>query len=424
MWKMRNFAPAAAALLLVAGVVAVHPAPAVAASNDLFVDLFGDAMDFANPEDVAITPNTTYSMANATISDGQFHADLTGAAWLSLLWPGFGGALPHGREGAARPADASRYNRLVARLNVTAPQPMIALWHTCAVADASCQGGTITTLQPGWQTVDVALQSTPSDRALSAPWAGQIHGLRLLFPQGSGHVDVDWARVTADSGTVAELSDRSTPSFDAALDYATNAGNGWDFSDAADVVSVGGVQKSSVSGGVLSACNAPVGAATGDPNVVLRLPGGPINAGLYHRLVVSMRYDGPFSLSSGAGGGSLLRVVWRDTAGTRHVSRDIVTYPNEPVIVADLRTNPPGAVSEDGAPWSGMVTELRIDPNEDAGGRCWTIDRVLLLADAGADLGARPGVPVATTPATSRPTTGRAPTRKPVKRPVPAKKRR
>ena len=414
---------AVTAALVIVGSVAGRPTVAAASSNDLFVDLFRDAMDFANPEDVAITPNTTSGMANATIADGQFHADVSGSGWISLLWPGFPGSLPHGREGNARPADASRYNRLVVRLNVTVAQPMIVLWHTCALADASCQGGAAVTLQPGWQTYEIVLQPAGGDPALAAPWAGQIHGLRLLFPQGAGHVDVDWVRVTSDAGPVSELGERNAATFDDSLDYATHAGNAWDFSDPGDVVSAGGVQRSSVTGGVLRACNTPVGAATGDPNVVLRLPGGPIDAGRFHRLVVTMRYEGPFSLNPGPGGGSLLRVVWRDGNRVRHVSQDIVTYPNEPVIVADLRTSPPGAASEDGAAWSGPITEFRIDPNEDPGGRCWTIDRVLLLADPGVDVGPSS----VTSPATTTPRASSAPsTRKPTRprRTVPSRTRR
>ncbi len=62
-----------------------------------------------------------------------------------------------------------------------------------------------------------------------------------------------------------------------------------------------------------------------------------------------------------------------------------------------------------GAPWAGTVTAFRLDPNQDAGARCWSIGRVWLTADepAGAVLApvvAAPSTPRATTKKTTRTT--------------------
>jgi hypothetical protein len=91
---------------------------------------------------------------------------------------------------------------------------------------------------------------------------------------------------------------------------------------------------------------------------------------------VWFRYEGAFSLKKGPGGGTMMRLSWKDAAGKRHFSQDIVTYPNQGTINVDLRTSPASAVSEDGAAWAGMIHEIRIDPNEDAGERCWHLDHV------------------------------------------------
>jgi hypothetical protein len=223
------------ALLVVGTVLGVSSAPpARAAGQDLFADTFGDALDYENPQDVTIASNWTMSgVANVSMSGGQLHLDSTGPGWVTLLFPGFEGALPNGREGARNPVNASDYGRLVLRMNTSASQPVAALWHTCVQANASCQGGHFFQSTSGWQTYDVPLTPTPGDPALSIPWAGTVVGLRLLFPAGTGHIDIDWARVVPNgASSVEELHDRPAPRLiDSKLDYATWAGNPWDFDD-------------------------------------------------------------------------------------------------------------------------------------------------------------------------------------------------
>ncbi len=131
----------------------------------------------------------------------------------------------------------------------------------------------------------------------------------------------------------------------------------------------------------------------------LQLLAGSLDGDRFHRLVVALRQDGPFSLESGSGGGMNMRVVWRDSANKRHVSKDIVMYNSEPTVSFDLRNTGIGPLGVDGASWAGRITELRIDPSEDPAARCWTIDRVWLLADDGVDLGPRPAAVVEATTA-------------------------
>ncbi len=392
------------ALLVVGTILGVSSAPpARAAGQDLFVDTFGDALDYENPQDVTIASNWTMSgVANVSMSGGQLHLDSTGPGWVTLLFPGFEGALPNGREGARNPVNASDYGRLVLRMNTSASQPVAALWHTCVQANASCQGGHFFQSTSGWQTYDVPLTPTPGDPALSIPWAGTVVGLRLLFPSGTGHIDIDWARVVPNgASSVEELHDRPAPrSIDSKLDYATWAGNPWDFDDANDAVQVGNVKSSSISGGLLSACNAGSAGTTSDPFVVLNLPAGQLDADKFHTVAFRYSFDGPFSLEFGNGGGTLARIVWHDSSGKTHESRDIVTYPNLDITTVDLR----GTTAVDGARFTGPITQFRFDPNEDSGQRCWKLDQVWLLADPGTDLGPRPGPNAVLAPKAAAPT--------------------
>ncbi len=385
-------------------------------SSDFFVDRFGDALDYANSEDVPLATSLTMKVANPSLDGGRLGAELNGAGWVSLLWPGVPGAIPQGREGTISPIDASRYGRLVFRLNVSVMQPVIALWHTCAAANETCQGGTALTASPGMQTYDTALVPVPGDPGLAAPWAGRVVGLRLLFPLGAGRLDLDWVRlVPRGSEPVEERTDRRpSPVPDDSRDYATWAGNAWDFDDV-DATTTG-TSASSISGGLLRACNANVSGSTGDAAFTMRLPTGFVDGDRFHRLVVALHQTGPFSLAFGPGGGMNMRVVWRDAGNKRHVSKDIVVYNNEPTVSFDLGETGIGPLGVDGASWAGRINELRIDPNEDPSTRCWTVDRVWLLADDGVDLGPRP---VAAATSAKAATSSKATTKKPsVKRPT------
>jgi hypothetical protein len=381
------------ALGLLAGTV-VPPVAARAAGPDadFFVERFGDALDYTNAEDVPIARDLTIRAARAAIDGGALRIDLAGAGWISLLWPGVPGGIPVGREGVINPIDASKFGRLGLAMRVSSAQPVIALWHTCAAANAGCQGGTVFSASPEQTTYSIDLSPVTTDPGLSAPWAGSIVGLRLLFPVGAGSVELDWVRLSPKGAApLGERTDRAaTTSPNNAFDYATLAGNAWDFDDADAVTS--GVASSSITGGVLSACNAPTKASTGDAAFTLRLPSGFIDADRFHRLVVALRQDGPLSLEFGPGGGMNMRVVWRDAANRRHVSKDIVMYNNEATVSFDLRNTGIGPLGVDGTAWRGRVTEFRIDPNEDSAGRCWRVDHVWLLADDGVDFGPKPQV--------------------------------
>lgn len=370
------------------------PSAGAQTTSDFFVDRFGDALDYSNPEDVPLATSLTMKVSKASFDGGQLRAELNGPGWISLLWPGVPGGIPHGREGVVNPIDASRYGRLVFRMNVGFAQPVIALWHTCAAANETCQGGTVLYANPGMSTYDTSLVPVSADPGLAAPWAGQVVGLRLLFPLGSGPVDLDWVRlVPRQTDAVEERTDRrDLVAPDDSLDYSTWAGNAWDFDD--NDATTSGTSSSAINGGALRACNANVSASTGDGAFTLRLPSGWVNGDRFHRLVVALRQDGPFSLEFGPGGGMNMRVVWRDSVNKRHVSKDIVMYNNEPTVSFDLRSTGVGPLGVDGTSWAGRINELRIDPNEDPAARCWTVDRVWLLADDGVDLGPRPPVAI------------------------------
>ena len=119
------------------------PTASAQTTADFFVDRFGDSLDHTNPEDVPLATSLTMKVSNPSLEGGHLRADLNGAGWISLLWPGVPGGIPHGREGVVNPIDASRYGRPVFRMSVDVAQPVIALCHTCAAASETCQGGTV-----------------------------------------------------------------------------------------------------------------------------------------------------------------------------------------------------------------------------------------------------------------------------------------
>ncbi len=174
------------------------------------------------------------------------------------------------------------------------------------------------------------------------------------------------------------------PDVTGGMDYATLAGNPWDFDDARDVYRVSNAD-SSVANGLLYARNR--GPIINDPHVVLSQY-GPIDGSRFHRLTVRMGHEGSFSLEDRPDAGMNSRFVWtvpRDP-GMAQVSDDLVVYPGWHTNTIDLATSPSNAVQEPGTPgqagWAGQqITQFRIDPNEDRGDRQWYIDHVRLAED-------------------------------------------
>ena len=394
------------------------PLPAQAAGQDYHSEAFGDPLDFSNTEDHVIADEgMLFQTTNASISDGQLHFDADRPAYFSVLWSGYPTGVPHGREGAVKPIDAGHYRRLVLRINASAPLGAGVRWYSCREANAGCQGGQNFALTGGWQTVDLPLTGDPGSGA--APWGGSIVGLRVVFaPNGPTHIDVDWARIVPDGlGEVTELTGGAPPAPIPSdrLDYATFAGNPWDFDAMTDVEQAINLRSVGAAGNRLSGCNVATGSLNGDPGLLMNLPSGlPIDANRFKTLTVVYSYSGPFSVKNVKGGGMVARVFWFDARGIRYNTKGIHLYPNETSVT--IRLDAPGV--GDGASWRGTVNGFRWDPNQDPGDRCWTVDRILLTADepggasAPPSAASAPGATPARAPAKARAlTTRKAPAR-------------
>lgn len=174
------------------------------------------------------------------------------------------------------------------------------------------------------------------------------------------------------------------PDVTGGADYATLAGNPWDFNDASDVARVSNADWW-VGNGLLYGRNA--GSLPNDPHVVLSQP-VPFDGSRFHRLTVRMGHEGDFSLEDRPGAGMNSRIVWSvtDQPGMAQVSDDLVVYPGWHTNTLEMATSPSNAIAEPGTPgqagWAGrQIDQLRIDPNEDRGPRQWYIDDVRLAED-------------------------------------------
>ncbi len=396
----------ASSVCLVAVALGNTPTPAQAAvigfssPADYAAEAFSDPWDYSNQEDQVIAADGPMrSATDASIGGGQLHFDMAQPGYFHPLWAGYPGSIIHGRDGAGKPIDASRYNRISFRMNATAEVPAGIRWYTCAEISDACQGGFNFFTKPGWQTYDFAL--APINEAnLTTPWAGNVVSLRVaLSPSASTHFDVDWVQVYPAGAPVGEgvapVPQIDEPSLDGGADYATISRNGdsWDFSEASDIHRLDSVS-GAVSGGVFSGKNSAP--ALNDPAVGLRL-GAAFKGSDFHVATVDYTYDGPFNLEDKAGGGTNARLIWRiagtpltKTGADLQNSDDIVTYPNQSSFTVDLATANPADITDpaQNGPrigWAGQMIEMfRLDPHEDRGERLFRIDRVKLAdVDAG-----------------------------------------
>lgn len=416
----------------------------LAESPDFASTRYADPWDYANIDDVLIDRGPVINATGTAVVNGRLRFQASGPAHVSLIFPGFDGSLPLGREGMRQPLVAADYDHASIRLHSTKRGPGGLFWQDCGVAAPCRQGNLSFVIEPGWHTYVFTLAGQKN-------WTGNITGLRLAVSHGNPTTyEVDWLRVyrattpdvmvsgdgpiywdgdadsanntasnpnwgplpqrdgrsvfpaaayppgvyrfTSSQGSSAPFEIRAVPRivFDAPSeaggeDYATrHLGDPWDMDKAADVAAVGNVQQVSFSGGVLQATNGPP--EQNDPYVQLRHD-GPLDAERYHRLEVRADYDGPFGLIDAPGGGTHGRLIWSraETPTVWEDSKEFVTYTTVKRYLIDLRTTPRADIAEDEngtrIGWTGRITRVRWDPNEDRGARRWRLDGVWLRAD-------------------------------------------
>lgn len=359
---------------------------------DYHVAAFGDPMDFSNPEDLVITTNEAMFVggSNKSISDGQLHFDANGAFQFDPVWPGFKTGIPHGREGGRVPINANHYKRFVIRMNAPEGLPVGIRWFTCREANSTCAGGQAFTARGGWNTYDLRIGPDGTVPSLTAPWAGNITGLRFVGT-GTGHFDVDYVRIVPEGADTNEIVGGPTIEVRPIdkLDFATAAGNPWDMDSMGDVAQQVALRPgATVSNNRFSGCS--IGTSTGQfPGLVFNMPGGAvIDANRFKTLTFEYTYEGEFSAQHRPGGGAFARVFWFSPDGKRHPTNAIHLYPNESV--AQIRLDDPATMFQGvepgkgvatGAPWQGIATQFRLNPNDSLDSRCFTIGRVWLTSD-------------------------------------------
>lgn len=168
----------------------------------------------------------------------------------------------------------------------------------------------------------------------------------------------------------------------------------WDMSQPGDARVVNA--HSAFSDGFLHGWTGP--GTRNDPVVSLAVP-TPVDAQLYHRMAITITYDGPWGLEDAPGGGLVGRIVWHPYGGSRYqVSDDLVLRTGRATYVVEMRTWPPSLILDpadnpDPVGWgTGRATWLRgIDfhAHEDPGNRSWHIDDVKLLRNEAVKPGVR-----------------------------------
>ncbi len=133
-----------------------------------------------------------------------------------------------------------------------------------------------------------------------------------------------------------------------------------------------------------------------DPEVVLNL-GKPLDGQLFHKVAITINYEGGWGLHGWPGGGMVGRIMWHPYGagpGSWQVSDDIVVRTGRATYIVEMQTWPPHAILEPGAVrdpigWgvgrSVWIDGLTFHPHEDPGARNWQIEDVKILRNAVVD---------------------------------------
>jgi hypothetical protein len=192
-------------------------------SQDFATSTFGDPWDMSNSSDMNLAPmGPTLYVTGQRMASGMVSLNASRVSYVSLLWNGFPGSLPYGRDGriAANQIIASRYTRLYAHIWASRQLTVWVQWgNTCA----RCSGQVQVVLQPGWNDVSAPLNNDAVLRHSGTAWSGRIQSLRLQFlPSASTGVRIDSVRLLHSSAT--SVLHWASPSSRGALLYWTDDG--------------------------------------------------------------------------------------------------------------------------------------------------------------------------------------------------------
>ena len=197
----------------------------------------------------------------------------------------------------------------------------------------------------------------------------------------SGSFEIDYIRVLRNGGSAAPVVEPIPNVLDpdrvGGIDYASNVrGNAWDFNGPDDVAAFANINNVSFTNGAMHACS-----TNNDPGFILPMT-EPIDGTWYNRLSVRIHYEGGFSLADAPGGGmNAPRLV--PHRGLGRLTRSRKTSSCIPDGTTSTSSSAPihrNAVLEEGTGgpgWAGQqITEVRFDPHEDRGVRCFTVDDI------------------------------------------------
>ncbi|MFC4243568.1 cell wall-binding repeat-containing protein [Gryllotalpicola reticulitermitis] len=244
--------------------------------------------------------------------------------------------------------------------------PVVPYWSSngatsCAAESQTCgavvePGTTDIGATTGRLTVDASAYPPGTTLFLAAPGGG------AAVPGSAVHIAAR-PQPIVDSPSAAGCGDFATSTF------------GHEWLGSKSTVTVKNASGEKLSGGKLTATN-----TSNDPEVLFATGGG-INASVWRYLSVTETYTGDFNLLNEPGGGTMARAMW--ASGGRPVSQtqDLLTYHDRPTLNIDLGM-PASVLTETSASvryaFSGTVTTMRWDPNEDPGKRNWTLSNVTL----------------------------------------------
>jgi hypothetical protein len=353
-------------------------------SGDYATEELGDPWDFSNDADWDFQARAeSRNIANAGVSGGTLKFDITtgGAQGYVLIGSAHYGpahALQWGSSTWLRPIVASQYTTISFRAFSSLPgqAPAGLSFYTCAETVPSCDHNLPFLLNQGWQTY--TFNVGPAEG-----WAGNVYSLRFTS-LNAGSFEIDYLRILRPGGSAAPVTEPVPVVLDpdraGGADFATTTrGNAWDFNGPDDVAALENITNVSFANGAMHACN-----TNNDPGIILPVT-EPIDGSTFNRFVARIFYEGGWSLADAPGGGMNARVLFRTAgSGSYQISQDIVVYPGWNDIDLELATNPPNAMLEEGTGgpgWLGQqIVEVRFDPHEDRGGRCFTVDDIRLTA--------------------------------------------
>jgi hypothetical protein len=393
--KLKKRAALAISVLVVSGLASVASSTlpraqaATGPLRDYFTDTFGDQLDYANTEDVALVTEGPIQgvVTEPALSGGQMHLDFNKPGYFSPAWAGYdvGGnvrgsaATPHDREVGNHPIDPAKYTLARVRMNVSEEVGAGVQFYTCPHGvNASCETPNLFVSEVGWKTYEFQLPS-------GTPVTGMRVALSPDAKHPKVHVDVDWVQIVgagpgnadADGAVNGPVPEVLNPDIAGAIpylfplggrpvayngrtcpnnDWATRVINDpWDFNKPSDITLAEQYKAGwTTTNGIFAGQWDSVKFAQknpGDFNLRLNMGKNVIDTDTFHRATALLdKYDGKYSqqFTPGLDSGFVFRFITKKNAADKQFQQfnPITEYPNDTTLSVDLK---------DPAPYDGVV---------------------------------------------------------------------